>query len=299
MTESYVNAKIRRVKQDPRYTVLPQLQRQPRSAREEQPEQPSAGGDPDPAAAEAAPQPSTSQGIPPPPSQPAGPSPKGEAVDSAGKKVLAATYVSATEVDGKHPPYNKSLETVDLDFNRNYGYDNMARIIRMIDYGALNRGWAPLVTQQRGSCLFHSVRRSIQCPKEFTNMHLRRMIVSFICDRVDELFPMLKVAISGNYGHLRLTQDEYQRKMDEGTVTDQEKEEYEEPGPFSIASYLESLLKPSFYGEEICLRIISMMFKVRISVLDGDSLLAIKVRHSNVALKADFVLVHVKRCHLH
>ena len=81
------------------------------------------------------------------------------------------------------------------------------------------------------------------------------------------------------------------------TITDQEKEEYEEPGPFSIASYLESLLKSNFNGEEICLRIISMMFKVRKSVLDGDSLLAIKVRHSNVALKADLVLIHVKRCH--
>ena len=108
MTESYVNAKIRRVKQDPRYTVLLQLQRQPRLAPEGQPEQPGTGGDR--AAAEAAPHPSTSQGTPPPP-QPVGPSPEEEAVDSAGEKVLAATYVSATEVDGKRPPYNKSLET--------------------------------------------------------------------------------------------------------------------------------------------------------------------------------------------
>ena len=153
MTESYINGKIRRVKQDPRYTVPLQLQRHQRPALEEQPEQPGTGGDPDPAAAEAAPQPSTSQGTPPPPPQPA------EAVDSAGEKVLTATYVSSTEVDGKCPPYNKSLETVDLDFNRNYGYENMAGIIRVIDYGALNGGWAPLVTQQRGSCLFHAMRR--------------------------------------------------------------------------------------------------------------------------------------------
>ena len=123
------------------------------------------------------------------------------------------------------------------------------------------------------------------------------MIVNFICDRVDKLFPMLKVAISGNYGHLRLTPDEYNRKSAEGTIIDQEKEEYEEPGPFSIASYLEALLKPSFYGEELCLRITSMLFKIRISVLDGDSLLAIKIRHTNVALKADLVLVLIKRCH--
>ena len=173
----------------------------------------------------------------------------------------------------------------------------MAGIIRVIDYGAMNGGWAPLVTQQRGSCMFHAVRRSIQCPKEFTNMHLRHMIVSFICDRVDELFPMLKVSISGNYGHLRLSEEEFNRKRAEGTLTDQEKEEYEEPGPFSIASYLEALLRPSFYGEELCLRVLSMMFKVRITVLNGDTLIPIKVRHTNVALKADLVLVHVHGCH--
>ena len=268
---------------DPRYTVLLQLQGLS--------EQPDRGADP---AAEAAPQPSTSQESAPLPSQPT--TSEEEAVDSAGEKVLSATYVSSAEIDGDHPPYNESLETVDLDFNRNYGYDNMAGIIRVIDYGALNGGWAPLVTQQRGSCLFHAVRRSIQCPKEFTNMHLRRMIVNFLCNRVDELFPMLKVAISGNYAHLRLSQEEYNRKMADGTITDLEKEEYEEPGLFSIAYYLEDPLKPNFYGEEICLRIISMLFRIRISVLDGDILLAIKVRHTSVALKADQILVHV-RCH--
>ena len=289
MTDSYITAKIRRVKQDHRYTEPLLFQRLPMP----DPEEPEMG----PAPAAAAPQASTSQESSSSLPQPAGPSPEEEAVDSAGQKVLSATYVSFTDIDGEQPPYNESLESVDLDFNRNYGYDNMAGIIRVIDYGAMNGAWAPLVTQQRGSCLFHAVRRSIQCPKEFTNMHLGRMLVNFICDRVDELFPMLKVAISGNYGHLRLTPDEYNRKKADGTITDQEKEEYEEPGPFSIASYLESLLKPSFYGEEICLRIISMLFKIRISVLNGDTLVAIKVRHTNVALKADLVLVHVKGCH--
>ena len=65
-------------------------------------------------------------------------------------------------------------------------------------------------------------------------MHLRHMVVNFICDRVDELFPMLKVSISGNYGHLRLSEEEYNRKRADGTLTDQEKEEYEEPGPFPL-----------------------------------------------------------------
>ena len=154
MTDSYITAKIRRVKQDPRYTVPLLLQRLPMP----DPEEPEMG----PAPAAAAPQASTSQESLSSLPQPAGPSPEEEAVDSAGQKVLSATYVSSSDVDGEQPPYNESLESVDLDFNRKYGYDNMAGIIRVIDYGAMNGGWAPLVTQQRGSCLFHAVRRSIQ-----------------------------------------------------------------------------------------------------------------------------------------
>ena len=289
MLDSYIATKIRRVKSDPRYTEVLQLQK----LLLPEPEELEMGS----SLTSTDPQASTSQESSSLAPQPSSPTPEEEAIDNAGQKVLSATYTSSVEVDGIQPPYNKNLELVDLDFNRNYGYDNMAGIIRVIDYGALNGGWPPLVTQQRGSCLFHAVRRSMQCPKEFTNMHLRRMVVNFICDRVDELFSMLKVAISGNYGHLRLTPEEYNRKLAEGTITDQEKEEYAEPGPFSIASYLEALLQPSFYGEELCLRILSMLFKIRISVLNGDSLLAIKIPHTNVALKAGLVLVHVKRCH--
>ena len=146
MTDSYIAAKIRRVKLDPRYTELLQFQRLP------MPEPEELGMDPTPATAD--PQASTSQESSSFLPQFSSPSPEEEAIDSAGQKVLSATYICSAEVDGKQPPYNKSLESVDLDFNRNYGYDNMAGIIRIIDYGALNGGWAPLVTQQRGSCLF-------------------------------------------------------------------------------------------------------------------------------------------------
>ena len=67
--------------------------------------------------------------------------------------------------------------------------------------------------------------------------------------------------------------------------------------PFSIVTYCEALLKPNFYGEEICLRLLSMLFKVRKMVLDGDSLIEIKVRHQNTALNADAILIHISRCH--
>ena len=118
------------------------------------------------------------------------------------------------------------------------------------------------------------------------------MLVSFVCNRAEELYPMLECSISGNHGHIRLSPEEYRRKEASGQLTDQERQEFNEPGPFSITSYCEALLKSVFYGEELCLRLLSMLFKVRITELDGDS-----VRHQNSALNADIILIHTSRCH--
>ena len=45
------------------------------------------------------------------------------------------------------------------------------------------------------------------------------------------------------------------------------------------------------------LRILSMLFQVRISVLNSETFIPIKIRHINKALKADVILVHVDRHH--
>ena len=176
------------------------------------------------------------------------------------------------------------LMSVDIGFNQKYGYQSMEGIIRLTDYGAINGGFIPLTTQQHGACMFHAFRRCISCPQEFTNSHLRHMLVSFICSRAEKLYPMLVCSISGNYGHIQLSPEEDRRKQASDQLTVQERQKFNEPGPFSIVSYCEALLKSDFYGEELCLRLLSMMFKVCIMVLDGDPLVGIRVRHQNAAL---------------
>ena len=123
------------------------------------------------------------------------------------------------------------------------------------------------------------------------------MIICFIVDNFELLWPMLPFAIKGNYGHLRLTTDQFREKERLGTLTDREREEQFEPGPFSVVTYLEQLMRTGFYGEEICLLIISMMWKIRITIIDGQTLKPIKIRHRNPAMKADMVLVHCNNAH--
>ena len=288
MSEEHVKRKIDVLRQDPRYTQVLRLGRlppvapppaAPQQEQQEPPEFPASAPSPEPS-------PSTSAG-----------SPEENSRRAAGQKVLDATLRVSKKVHGDEPPLMPGLRGVNIGFNQRYGFQTMEGIIHLIDYGSSNGGFVPLPTQQRGACLFHAFRRSISCPREFTNSHLRHMLVSFICNRADELYPMLECSISGNYGHIRLSPEEYRRKEASGQLTDLERQEYNEPGPFSITGYCKALLKSDFYGEELCLRLPSMLFKVRITVLDGDSLVGIRIRHQNAALNADVILVHVSQCH--
>ena len=109
-------------------------------------------------------------------------------------------------------------------------------------------------------------------------------------------YPVLKEHIRGNYGHLRLSKEQYEKKCADKTLTDGEREDYLAPGPFSFATYLHALLNPGFWGDEICLVGISMMWQVGIIVLDADTLHTIRIRH-NILCRADMALVHCQQQH--
>ena len=222
------------------------------------------------------------------------------AITQAGKELVDNTTHHIDDVEtrtGTTIQWYDHLKGVYIDTNRMIGLTNMEYYTRLIDYAHKNGGYVPKVRQQRGSCLFHSVRKSIACLGEFSNSHLRRMIICFIVDNFQLLWPMLHFAIKGNYGHLRPTTDQFREKERLGTLTDREREEYFEPGPFSVVTYLEQLMRPGFYGEEICLLIISMMWKIRITIINGQTLKPIKIRHRNPAMKANMALVHCNNAH--
>ena len=222
------------------------------------------------------------------------------ALTQAGRQLLDNTqhhYPDAETRQGTTIQWYSHLSNVDIDTNRMVGLTSMEFYTRLIDYGARNGGYVPKVTQPRGSCMFHSIRKSIACPREYSNTHLRRQVICFIIDNFDILWPMLNFSIKGNYGHLRLTPEEYAAKESDGTLTDLEREDYNAPGPFSVIQYLEQLARPSFFGDEIVLLVISMMWRVRITVINGQTLAPIKIRHRGPAMRADMILVHCNNNH--
>ena len=93
-----------------------------------------------------------------------------------------------------------------------------------------------------------------------------------VAENPEFFWPVLSQHIKGNYGHLRLDKATYDKRKQDGTITQQEKEDFECPGPFSLISYLKALMKRTFWGDEMVLMISSMMWQVGITVLTGETL---------------------------
>ena len=100
----------------------------------------------------------------------------------------------------------------------------------------------------RGDCLFASIRRCIDTPVEYTNTHLRRQMAMCLIEQNDFFWLLLKKHLRGNYGHIRLSKEDYDKKTREKTITDVEREDYLCLGPFCFVFYLEALSKPAFWG---------------------------------------------------
>ena len=217
---------------------------------------------------------------------------EGAAVDQAGQQLLDLCKFEPSKVEGKVPIKDyASLKKQSTYSNIAVGLKDMQQYKRLEEYLRLNGGMEMYSMQMRGACMFASLRRCIDSPLEYSNTHLRRQIAVTVAENPEFFFPMLSQHIKGNYGHLRISKATYDQKMRDGTITSQEKEDYECPGPFSLKGYLHALLKRKFWGDEIVLMISSMMWQVGITVVTGETLRCIKFRHSNALPKADIVLV--------
>ena len=159
--------------------------------------------------------------------------------DRAGAELRNQTTTVQDVIEGKAPDEYRALTGLDTGANQLYGLSDQMYLNRLFQYVSENGGYSVKHSQQRGSCLYHSIRRAIDTPLEWSNTHLRCQVVAYIIRHVQFLFPLIAVHIQGNYGHLRLSQAEYNTKMGDGTITQQEKEDFKAPGPFYLVTYLQ------------------------------------------------------------
>ena len=108
---------------------------------------------------------------------------------------------------------------------------------------------------------------------------------------------LLRNSIMATYGHPRMEQEEFNRRYEAGQFSKQQIDDQECSGPFSFYGYLKALLSDGFWGDEIVLTIISMMFQCGITVLNADNYLQTKIRHNTLLKDADITLVHCQGRH--
>ena len=106
------------------------------------------------------------------------------------------------------------------------------------------------------------------------------------------LFLILKASITTTYGFPRMSKEDCQKKYKDGTLTQIEADDHNTPGPFSYLGYMQALLEDGFWGDELCLALISMMWQISITVVKGETFHQIKFRHSESLKNTDLVLVH-------
>ena len=109
---------------------------------------------------------------------------------------------------------------------------------------------------------------------EYTNQHMRREIVSHLATHVAEYEQDLIPLISGIHG-------------DGNPLTT----------PQSVCSYMQDLLQTTFWADEIVLRVLSIIYKLTITVIRGDTGREERVHHNRELSEVDIVLVLTGRGH--
>ena len=118
--------------------------------------------------------------------------PEIEALRRSGREFLKDCLIPSKEIDGKKPTKQQrvayaKLMDIDVDANRIYSLSSQGHLFQLLEYGQMNGGFIPQITQMHGACMFHALRKGMKCPREFTNTHLRRMIVLFIIKNFEML----------------------------------------------------------------------------------------------------------------
>ena len=186
---------------------------------------------------------------------------------------MVQTTDNSQHVEGEIPPEIPEDRDISTHMSLALGLQNQEVYSRLIRYLQGHEQIYPIPVEAMGNCMFSSVRRAIDVPLEYQNVHLRRQIIMVLANNCNFFMPLLRNSIMATYGHPRIEQEEYNRRYEAGQLFQQQRDDQDCPGTFSFYGYLKALLTDGFWGDEIVLTIISMMFQCGITVLNADNYL--------------------------
>ena len=192
--------------------------------------------------------------------------------------------------EGKRPPEYTELGNFPHPFMSRISAREMAKLIAFLKG---NGGYSLITTQELGNCLWASVQRGTDVKKEFASMHLRRLVVMMIGAYPKFFFNYLKYSLATTYGQDRPTEEEITRKKKEGTITSEQAHDYRLPGPFTFAEYVQHLLTDGTWGDDHVLTLVSLLWQVKITILNAATLGEIRIRHNDRLSDAELVVVFI------
>ena len=190
-----------------------------------------------------------------------------------------------------------------------YNLTDLKEVVELSDYLSLNGGWELFTTPKNGQCCFSSFLKGIDVPEEYRASHLRYQPGYWCVQNHEFAFNRLKMLILAEYGHARITREDYLRRIDsdEDPLTEEELEDYQKPGPFSFITYLKYLMQDSSWGDEGTITLIGMMWQCSITIIQvgkkapkhdqPHKFLQLKIRHSKPLDDVDIVLVYAGHSH--
>ena len=142
-----------------------------------------------------------------------------------------------------------------------------------------------------GNCLFAAVKKSLQVRHSgpggdrdedrnlpyYPNRYFRRQVVRWMADNRAMVMHYMGNALRATYG------------LEDPTA--------DHGGPMSYATYLRKMLKKSFWGDEVVLWSISMMWGIKITIVNSKTLQEYRVRHDCSLRNVDVGLVYNGHTH--
>ena len=142
-----------------------------------------------------------------------------------------------------------------------------------------------------GNCLFAAVKKSLQVHHSspggdrdedrnlpyYLNRYFQRQVVHWMADNRAMVMHYMGNALRATYG------------LEDPTANHE--------GPMSYVTYLRKMLKKSFWGDEVVLWSISMMWGIKITVVNSKTLQEYRVRHDCSLRNVDVGLVYNGHTH--
>ena len=122
------------------------------------------------------------------------------------------------------------------------------QMAQLIAYLRKNGGFELRITQELGNCLYASILRGKSIKKEFSTMHLRRLLVVLLGNYPDFFFNLLKYSLATTYGQDRLDEREIARRKKAGKIKAGQSADFRLPGPFSFVTYCKHILENKSMG---------------------------------------------------